>query len=163
MIRNAELGDAMAIADIYNHFVLHSIATFDEELITEEIIKQRIELTQKSKVFLSCLVHDELVGYAYASDWKIKSAYRFTVETTIYLKPDFAGKGIGKMLYMELLKQLSEKGFKVAIGGISIPNPASIALHENLGFIQVAHFKNVGFKFNNWIDVGYWQLNLTGF
>ena len=99
----------------------------------------------------------QVVGYAYAGRWHDRSAYRYSVETTIYLDADHLGKSIGSGLYAALLQQLKERGMHVAIGGIALPNPGSVALHEKLGFRKVAHYGEVGFKFNRWIDVGYWQ------
>lgn len=101
-----------------------------------------------------------VVGYAYASKWKARSAYRFAVESTVYLDPHYTGKGVGTKLYQELLKILRTKSLHVVIGGIAQPNPASVALHERLGFEKVAHFKEVGFKLGRRVDVGYWQLAL---
>ncbi len=96
-------------------------------------------------------------GYAYADRWKRRSAYRFSTEVTIYLDPERTGKGLGTTLYRDLLDRLPGCGVHVAIGGISLPNAASVALHERLGFEKVAKFREVGFKFGKWIDVGYWE------
>jgi phosphinothricin acetyltransferase len=82
------------------------------------------------------------------------------VESTIYLRPDAAGRGLGTKLYSSLLAELRDRQLHVAIGGIALPNAASVALHEKLGFEKVAHFRQVGNKFDRWVDVGYWQLIL---
>ena len=100
------------------------------------------------------------MGYASATKWKGRSAYRFSVETTIYLAPHSVGKRIGTELYRHLLDQLRDLGLHTAIGGVALPNPASVALHEKCGFRKVAHFGEVGFKFGKWIDVAYWQVSL---
>ena len=102
-----------------------------------------------------------VVGYAYASKWKGRCAYRFAVESTVYLDTAQQGRGIGKALYIALLNELRARSLHTVIGGIALPNPASIALHERLGFEPVARFKQVGFKQERWIDVGYWQLLLA--
>jgi len=102
----------------------------------------------------------EVAGYAYATPWRVRSAYRFSVETTVYVAPGHARHGIGLQLYTSLIESLRGKGIQVALGGIAQPNPASVALHERLGFEKVAHFKRVGHKFGQWIDVGYWELQL---
>ena len=102
----------------------------------------------------------EIVGYASASNWKRRYGYRFSVEVTVYLDPAFARQGIGTKLYGQLLPTLKAAGIRVAIGGIALPNVASVLLHEKFGFEKVAHFKAVGIKFDQWIDVGYWQLSL---
>ncbi len=94
---------------------------------------------------------------AYAVLWKARSAYRFSVEITVYVAPGMAGRGIGSMLYSHLFAALQPLGVHAVIGGIALPNEASIALHEKFGMEKVAHFQQVGFKFNRWIDVGYWE------
>ena len=99
----------------------------------------------------------DVVGYAYAGPWRTRAAYRFAVETTVYLDRNRTGHGLGRALYGRLLADLRELGFRCAMGGIALPNDASVALHERMGFVKVAHFREVGFKFNRWIDVAYWQ------
>ncbi len=101
-----------------------------------------------------------IVGYAYATKWKLRSAYRHSVETTIYLEQGCERRGIGTALYSGLLSALRERGMHVAIGGAALPNEASVALHEKLGFEHVATFRQVGFKHGKWVDVAYWQLVL---
>jgi phosphinothricin acetyltransferase len=102
-----------------------------------------------------------VVGYSYANRWKARSAYRFSVETTIYLKPGCEGRGIGKQLYATLLDNLKSRRVHAVIGGAALPNPASVALHESLGFERVGTFRQVGFKHGRWVDVAYWQLVLS--
>jgi L-amino acid N-acyltransferase YncA len=102
----------------------------------------------------------ELQGFSYASKWKARSAYRYSVESTIYLHPECTRRGIGTQLYGAPLDDLRGKGLHVVMGGIALPNQGSVALHEKLGFRNVAHFKQVGWKFDGWIDMGYWQLFL---
>ena len=99
----------------------------------------------------------QVTGYAYAGKWKGRCAYRFSVESGIYLDPACTGRGIGAALYRALLARLAPLGVRVVIAGISLPNPASVALHERLGFEPAGRFREVGFKFGRWIDVGYWQ------
>ena len=103
-----------------------------------------------------------MVGYAYATKWKERSAYRFSAEVSVYLSNQVQGRGLGASLYETLFSKLKEGGINTVIGGITLPNPASVALHEKMGMKKVAHFENVGFKFNQWQDVGYWQLSLGG-
>lgn len=160
MIRQAHLSDAKAITEIYNHYVSHTIVTFEEEPIKvsnmEELMKDIIPQ-------LPWLVFEEkssILGYAYANKWKTRSAYRHSVESTVYLHPDEYGKGIGTILYKALVKELNNRNIHAVIGGISLPNEASITLHEKLGFEKIAQFKEVGLKFGQWIDVGYWELIL---
>jgi L-amino acid N-acyltransferase YncA len=104
----------------------------------------------------------EVVGYAYATKWRERSAYRFSAESTVYLRPDCGGRGHGTRLYDALLTALASRGVHAVMGGIVLPNAASVALHEKVGMRQVAHFREVGFKFGRWLDVGYWQRVLSG-
>lgn len=158
MIRVANAKDAQAIADIYNHYIDTSIITFETEHVSTKDIAGRIEETLSQELPYLVLEEDnQVIGYAYASKWKGRCAYRFTVESTVYLSHQATGKSYGTKLYQELFKQLKALNYHAVIGGISLPNPASIALHEKMGMEKVAHFKQVGFKFDKWIDVGYWQ------
>lgn len=158
MIRAAEQRDGGDIAAIYNHFIEHSVITFEEDPVTAEEMGQRIAETHAAKLPYLVAVDDSSVqGYAYASKWKGRCAYRYTVEVTVYLDPGAAGSGLGSSLYKSLFEQLAELNYHMAIAGISLPNDASIALHEKFGMKKVAHFEEVGFKFNRWVDVGYWQ------
>jgi L-amino acid N-acyltransferase YncA len=99
-----------------------------------------------------------VIGYAYASEWNSRSAYKRSAEITVYLTNGETQRGLGTLLYTELIKQLKSMGCHAIIGGISLPNESSIRLHEKLGLEKVAHFKEVGCKFEKWIDVGYWEL-----
>ena len=101
-----------------------------------------------------------ILGYSYASKWKGRCAYRYSMEVTVYLRPDRVGRGLGSALYSKLLPALKSQRIHVAVGIIALPNEASVKLHEKMGFLKAAHFKEVGFKFERWIDVGYWQLIL---
>ena len=157
-IRAVELSDADALAEIYNHYVLRSVVTFEEEPISGAEMEQRIGAVRSSTLpWLVAETDGRAVGYAYASPWKTRSAYRFSVEVTVYLAPDSSRRGIGSMLYGELLSILQGLGAHAVIGGIALRNDASVALHEKFGFKKVAHFREVGFKFRQWIDVGYWE------
>jgi len=158
MVRLATISDASQVAEIYNHFVEKTIVTFEETPLTiQEAEKWIVETTSKFPWFVF-EEDSELLGYAYASSWKSRCAYRNSVESTVYLRPTAFGKGIGSKLYDRLLTELKKLGFHTVIGGIALPNEASIALHEKFGFEKIGHFKEVGNKFNQWIDVGYWQL-----
>lgn len=157
-IRPATVEDAPQIAAIYNHAVLHTVATFEEQPVPDQAIALRMQQVKaEGWPYLVHLVDGEIAGYAYANILKPRSAYRFCAETTVYVAPKHQRKGIARTLYAVLLRQLAEGGARSAIGIITVPNPASIALHEQLGFSQVAHLKSVGYKFDQWLDVGYWQ------
>ena len=107
--------------------------------------------------WLVAVEEGEVIGYAYAAKWNERCAYRFSVEVTIYVSPASVAKGWGTMLYTRLFAQLKDRSIHAVIGVIALPNPASIALHEKFGMKKVGHLEEVGFKFNNWVDVGFWQ------
>jgi L-amino acid N-acyltransferase YncA len=161
MIRPVALSDAKQICDIYNYYVMNTHITFEEEPVTVEDMEGRIkELTAKYPWIV--YEHDErLLGYAYAGAWKSRCAYRNSVESTVYLHHESGGQGLGSKLYEVLMGELEKSDIHVVIGGVAIPNEASIALHKKTGFEQVAHFREVGFKFNKWIDVTYWEKILS--
>lgn len=162
MIRSAEPKDAIDIVDIYNHYILHSHATFELKPIEAKEMISRIHNVQE-QFGLPWFVLEEgskVVGYAYATQWKARPAYSKTTETSIYLHANSGGKGYGKKLYGQLINELKSLGYHAIIGGMSLPNESSRLLHEKLGFQKIAHFKEVGYKFDRWIDVGYWELIL---
>jgi L-amino acid N-acyltransferase YncA len=160
-IRNASVDDARSIASIYNHFVLTTSISFEETEVSPVEMAGRIADVQAAGLpWLVAEVDGMVAGYAYATKWRVRHAYRFSVESSVYLAPAYAGQGIGSTLYRALLDRLRDGGYHLAIGGIALPNAASIALHEKLGFEKVAQFREVGFKFGSWTDVGYWQLSL---
>jgi phosphinothricin acetyltransferase len=160
VLRSAHPDDATAIAAIYNHYVLHTTITFEEHEVSAAAMRARIEEITRTLPWLVTEDGQGVAGYAYAYPWKPRSAYRFTVESGIYLRPDAVGRGLGARLYAELLRLLRGGGIHAAIGGIALPNPASIALHEKLGFRPAGRLREVGFKFKQWIDVGYWEIVL---
>jgi len=159
-IRAATPADAAAVAAIYNHYVAETIVTFEEEPVPAAEMARRIEEIQAAS-FPWLVAAEEgapgILGYAYAAPWKRRSAYRHSAEITVYLAPGRTGRGLGSKLYGALLPMLRPLGIHALIGGIALPNPASIALHEKFGLRKVAHFQAVGFKLGRWIDVGYWQ------
>jgi L-amino acid N-acyltransferase YncA len=162
VIRSATIADAPTLCDIYNHYIAATIVTFEEEAIDAAEIAQRMaKVVDAGLPWIVSEVDSQIVGYAYAAPWRVRRAYRYSVETSIYLAQGQIGRGWGADLYRELLAQLGAKGFHLAIGGIALPNEASVCLHEKLGFKKVAHFEEVGFKFGRWIDLGYWQKTLS--
>lgn len=160
MIRLSKLNDAKQIADIYNYYVENTFVTFEELPVSEQEMRRRIESKLKKYFFLVWEEDGEILGYAYADEWKTRCAYKYTVESSVYLKQEASGKGIGTKLYEHLLELLKQKGIHIVLAGIAIPNEASIALHEKLGFEKTGQLKEVGFKASRWIDVGYWQYTL---
>ena len=161
-VRVAEPADAAALAAIYNHYVRETVVTFEEEPVAPAEMARRVESVRATG--LPWLVAEDdgrVVGYAYATAWRPRSGYRFSVEVTVYVAPDLGGRGIGSRLYGELFPRLAEGGIHAVNGGIALPNAASVALHEKLGLRKVAHFEQVGRKLGRWVDVGYWQLILS--
>ena len=161
MIRECTTADAAAICAIYNPYVRETVITFEEAPVSAAEMAQRIaEVTAR----LPWLVAEEqgaVVGYAYATPWKVRSAYRFSVEATVYVAPGHMGRGVGTELYRALLAGLRPLGVHCAVGGIALPNEASVALHEKLGFKKIGQFVEIGRKFDRWVDVGYWELILA--
>jgi len=161
MLRPVEAKDAQAIVDIYNYYIEHTAVTFEEETLNVDDMLLRInKIGQVGHIWLVAELNNKVVGYAYSAPWRERSAYRFSCEITVYLSSEAKGKGLGTSLYQALFVQLKNMDIKTVIGGITLPNDASIALHEKLGMEKVAHFTDVGLKFNQWLDVGYWQVNL---
>ena len=160
MIRNATIEDAGALCDIYNHYVLNTTITFEEKPVSLDEMRGRIAEVTASLPWYVWEEDGNVIGYAYASRWKSRSAYRFSVESSVYLHADCTGKGIGGQLYESLLSGLRSRSIHGVIAGISLPNEGSVALHERMGFVKVAHFREVGWKFGQWLDVGYWELLL---
>ena len=159
ILRPVEDADIPAIISIYNDYVTTTAVSFEEAPVSEEEMRRRVESVKAQQLpWLCAVVEGRLAGYAYATRWRERSAYRFTVETTIYLAPAFTGHGIGKSLYSALLEQLRAAGVHAVMAVITLPNPASVALHEALGYHKVGQLAEVGYKFKRWIDVGNWQL-----
>ncbi len=152
--------DVQEILNIYNYYIKNTIITFEEIEISLEVMKSRVNQIAEKFRYLVYKENNVVLGYAYISYWKERSAYRYSVESTIYLNNNCVGKGIGTKLYSELINQVKKSELHSVIGGISLPNDASIKLHEKLGFNYLGKFSEVGYKFNNWIDVGYWELIL---
>lgn len=161
VVRAAAMADAGEIAAIYNYYIENTVITFEEEAVSSTDMEARIADVQGHGLpWLVAEYEGQVAGYSYASRWKTRAAYRHSVETTIYLRKGLEGRGIGKALYEALLPILRANGIHAVIGGAALPNPASVALHERLGFEQVATFRQVGFKHGRWVDVAYWELVL---
>lgn len=156
-IRTANLEDAAAIAAIYNFYVESSHSTFETEMVNETEMRRRVSEILENYPFLVGEENGEIIGYAYAARYKTRAAYRHSAEISVYIKNGINGKGIGTILYENLFAELKAKPIHAIVAGISLPNEASIRLHEKFGFEKVAHFREVGFKHGRWIDVGYWE------
>jgi len=161
MIRDALDADVEAICAIYNHYIEHTFVTFEEVCLDAVAMGARIQsVRDKGLPWLVLEEEGEVLGYAYASPWHVRSAYRHSVESSVYLSYQAGGKGRGTALYEALIARLRGRDIHCVIGGVALPNPASVALHEKLRFEKAAHYKEVGWKQGRWIDVAYWQLML---
>ena len=161
MIRDCVPTDAARVCAIYNHYIEESTATFEEQAITENVMLDRILSIQTQFPWLVIEDAGVVMGYAYASPWKDRSAYRYTCEASVYLAKEASGRGLGSQLYKALIERLTAMSMHSAIGIVSLPNASSVRLHERHGFVQVAHLREVGVKFGRRLDVGYWQRILT--
>jgi phosphinothricin acetyltransferase len=160
--RRATADDAAAIASIYAPYVRASVVSFETEAPDEAEIRGRIEaLGDLYPWLVACDGDGTMLGYAYACAFRARAAYRFTVETTVYVADGAHRRGIGTLLYRALLPVLEAQGFTQAIGAITIPNEASMRLHQTLGFVGVGTYEKVGFKLGEWRSVGLWQRPLA--
>lgn len=160
MIRDVTLSDAERICDIYNKYVEETQVTFAERPLSLKEVQSHIQTVIKSFPWIVYEQDNRVVGYTYADKWKEKTAYRYTVETSIYLDKAYHGRGIGSKLKGAMIERLKAQGFHCVISAISLPNPASIAMCEKFGFQKMGQLKEIGYKFDEWVDVGYWQLIL---
>jgi len=160
MIRPLDVNDAQQLLDIYNYYVLNTSVTFDIEVLTIENFKDKLNTIKSDYPFIVFEEDNKILGYAYGSKFRPKTAYNYVVESTVYVKHTAHGKQIGTKLYAELLQQLKNINLHTVLGVLTIPNDASIKLHEKFGFEQVANLREVGFKFGEWQHVGIWQLKL---
>lgn len=161
MIRDVELKDSEQICKIYNYYVKNTVITFEEEPVSVSEMENRIKKTTATHPWIVYEKEGTVVAYAYASPWRVKSAYRFSAELTVYADINNRGQGLGSTLYSELISRMVEKGIHCVYGVITVPNEISFKLHEKLGFSQCAHCHEVGFKFDKWIDVAYWERILS--
>ena len=157
-IRTATPADAAAIAAIYNWYVEHTVVTFEVDPVPAAEMARRIEAVLEAHDWLLLERAGEPLGYAYAGRYHARAAYRYSAESTIYLRNGLGGQGLGSRLYVELIRRSFARGYHTLIGGIALPNPASVRLHEKLGFEKAGHLQRIGFKLERWVDVGHWQL-----
>jgi L-amino acid N-acyltransferase YncA len=160
-IRTARLEDAAAIQAIYAPVVAQTAISFEDVPPTVEEMQQRITSTLQTYPYLVAVRNGDVVGYAYASQHRARAAYRWAVDVTVYISESERRTGVGHQLYKALLPILAHQGFRSAYAGISQPNAGSVALHERLGFRHIGTYPNVGYKFGQWHDVGYWHLPLS--
>ncbi len=160
-IRIATEADAGAIAAIYAPYVLETPISFEECPPTPDEMRRRLSATVEIYPYLVFADGDRVLGYAYGSAHRTKPAYRWSVETTVYVAPHAHRKGIGRRLYAELLDLLTRQGFHSAFAGIVPPNEKSVGLHEVMGFSYLGTFPEIGFKHGKWHDLGWWRRPLA--
>jgi phosphinothricin acetyltransferase len=161
MIRPVTFADAVAIADIYNYYIVNTIVSFEEIPMTPLEMENRIRSVTSKFPWLVLEENGIIEGYAYLSTWKERIAYRYTAEVSIYLRAGSDGHGMGSMLMQQLLNETEKGNVHVLTACIALPNPRSVSLHEKFGFKKIGHFHEVGFKMNQWVDVGDWELTLN--
>lgn len=158
-IRPAAFNDLPAILEISNNYALTTPVNFALEFESLESWQEDWRQTHERHPWFVADA-EGIVGFAKSSPWKGRCAYHWTAEVTVYVRPENHGRGIGRALYTRLIDTLRRQGYRTLLGGITQPNEASVRLHESLGFKRVAVLERVGFKFDRWHDVGYWELIL---
>lgn len=157
-IRLASLADSASILDVYAPFITDTVITFEYDIPTVAEFGKRITNIQKKYPWLVCEVNGVVVGYAYASEYRERVAYDWSVDFTIYIKPEYHRKNIGKALYSALVEILILQGYYNAYAGVTIPNINSESIHQSLGFKAIGVYQNVGYKFGKWLDTKWFEL-----
>ena len=157
VVRTATADDLTALADIYNESVAHSVATFDVHPQPAELFAERVASTRPGDHVVVADRGGRVVGVAYAATYRPRPAYDGTRETSVYLAPEARGRGLGRVLYDELLARVDADGIHVCLAVIAQPNAASEALHAAVGFERVGTLREVGRKFDRWVDTTWWQ------
>jgi phosphinothricin acetyltransferase len=162
MIRDASVEDAAAVQAIYAHHVLHGTASYDVEPPSlEDIRRKMLWILGEGWPFLVAEADGTVIGYAYATQFRDRAAYRFTCENSIYVHPDWTGRGVGKALLNALIERSAAIGFRTMIAVIGGAEPASVALHAACGFAEAGRLEAVGWKKDRWLDNVYMQRNLV--
>lgn len=161
-IRDATAADAEACAAIYAHYVEHSTVTFEEVAPSAEVVAGRIAVAQERHAWLVVERDGVVAGYAYGGPFKARAAYRFSCEVSVYVDASARGSGLGRELYAALLARMEALGLRMACGGVTLPNDASVALHRALGFEPVGTYRRIGWKHGAWRDVAWFQKALGG-
>jgi L-amino acid N-acyltransferase YncA len=159
-IRMARADDAASIREIYRPSIERSHTSFELAVPTVQEMASRVQATLPAFAWLVCTRDDVVVGYAYADPYRKRPAYQWATETSVYVAEDARRLGVARALYATLLELLKRQGYVTAFAGIALPNAASIALHEAMGFERIGIYRRVGFKMGRWHDVGWWQRDL---
>ncbi len=156
-IRRAEPDDAVELLEIYRPIVEQTAISFELVVPSVTEFSCRIESVLKTHEWLVMEKGETIIGYAYASPHRAREAYQFSTETSVYVRPGNRGEGVANQLYEALFDSIRDLGFRAAFAGIALPNDASIALHSRCGFEEIGTFCAVGYKFDQWHDVSWWQ------
>jgi L-amino acid N-acyltransferase YncA len=159
-IRDFVMTDVAPANALTNRHIRETTVHWSEATMTDDEFRGYWLKGASTYPWLAAEIDGTFAGYAKASAWRERAAYRFTVETSVYIADEFHRRGVGKALMSGLIDALRTRGFRQAVAGIGLPNDASIRLHESLGFRKVGIFTCVGLKFNTWLDAGFWQLEL---
>lgn len=162
-VRLATIADAKEIVDIYSPNILNAATSFETEVPQAEEMQKRIETILLKYPWIVCEVDGKIAGYVYASKHRDREAYQWSCECTVYMHNDFKGLGIGKELYLLLFAILKLQGFRNVYAGITLPNQASVSIHEKCGFEHFATYENIGYKFGRWHSVGWWKLQINDY
>ena len=164
MIRPVTPADAAVICDIYNYYIDNTVISFEYDRVSVATMKQRIETTIAEYPWFVYEEQGAVIAYAYANLWKAREAYKHTLEVTVYASHKMVTKGVGTKLYQAIFDDIEShqntRKVKSLMGVIALPNEASIGLHKKMGFVEAGYFKAVGFKFDQWIDVAFYQKDL---
>ncbi len=152
IIRSAVPGDAAQIREIYAPYVLHTCVSFEFEVPSLEEITRRIDKSLKRYAFLVCEAQGAIVGYAYATEHRVRAAYRYSADTSVYIREGYHRQGLGRALYEALFDALLKRGIYTLVAGVALPNPGSVGLHKAMGFAEVGVYRNIGYKFGQWHD-----------
>lgn len=160
-IRLATPSDAASILEIYAPYILNTSVTFETEVPSEDVFKERIKAYMKTWPWLVCEIDEVFAGYAYASRYRERESYQWSVESSVYVNDAFHGKGVAGALYKVLFEILKYQGFRNVYAVINLPNEKSVHFHEKFGFKWFANYENVGYKLGKWKTVGWWQLSIN--
>lgn len=156
-MRDATADDAATCSAIYAHYVVHTTATFEEVPPSAEEMARRIASAQERHAWIVAERDGAIVGYAYGGAFKARAAYRYSCEVSVYLDIAARGGGVGRTLYTALLARIESLGMRMACGGVTMPNDASVALHLTMGFERVGTYQRIGWKHGEWRDVAWFQ------
>ena len=159
-IRLATEDDAEGMLDIYAPIVRDTVISFEEQPPSVEEFRSRIRSVLERMPWLVCIIGGDIAGYAYATPFRTRPGYRWTAELTVYVHPACHRRGVGRALYTVLLRCLAGQGYRTAVAVIALPNPASVGLHESMGFSRTGVLENIGFKHGKWIDDDVWQIDI---